>query len=437
MISPQGYKLGAAPTSENPFWGEGEDSDVNKIFATATVDEGTGVPSVTTTKQISGNDITFGFKFHNLKGGRGDKGSQGDKGDDGFSPSANVEQLADDEAVIYVTDKSGTTVATIKAPKGTDGFSPEITMTPIPEGYHMKITDATGTQEITIADGKDGTTPVVSATATISDTTGIPNVVVTNIGTETAPIFQFAFSNIKGETGQGTKGDDGFSPSASVQQTDTGATITITDKSGTTTANVENGTNGTPGPTGPAPSITATATVDDATGTPSVEVTKSGTDEAPVFNFDFSNIKGADGQSITGPGVAAGGTAGQVLTKKSGTDYDTEWQDPAGGSVSVGDSIKGYCEYESFDTFTANQRRIVTLHTGRSYSILTGKKIVHAALVWSYSLGTTQFPIQLNVLDWFEENGKLAFTVEAYNTASSNKSISPNTVRYFIQLIDE
>ena len=28
-----------------------------------------------------------------------------------------------------------------------------------------------------------------------------------------------------------------------------------------------------------------------------------------------------------GPGVAKGGTAGQVLRKKSGTDYDTEWVD--------------------------------------------------------------------------------------------------------------
>lgn len=32
-----------------------------------------------------------------------------------------------------------------------------------------------------------------------------------------------------------------------------------------------------------------------------------------------------------GPGVPTGGTAGQVLTKDSGTDYDTSWQDSAGG----------------------------------------------------------------------------------------------------------
>ena len=32
-----------------------------------------------------------------------------------------------------------------------------------------------------------------------------------------------------------------------------------------------------------------------------------------------------------GPGVPAGGTAGQVLTKDTGTDYDTSWTDPASG----------------------------------------------------------------------------------------------------------
>ena len=43
---------------------------------------------------------------------------------------------------------------------------------------------------------------------------------------------------------QGEKGNDGISPIASVEQTDTGCTITITDASGTTTANLINGTDG-------------------------------------------------------------------------------------------------------------------------------------------------------------------------------------------------
>ena len=46
------------------------------------------------------------------------------------------------------------------------------------------------------------------------------------------------------------EGTDGYSPSASVEQTDTGATITITDKSGTTTATVKNGKKGEKGDKG-------------------------------------------------------------------------------------------------------------------------------------------------------------------------------------------
>ena len=74
MISPQGYKLGEDPKSKNPFWNEGEDSSVNRIYATATVDDGTGVPSVSTSKTVSGSDITFGFDFHNIKGNPGAPG---------------------------------------------------------------------------------------------------------------------------------------------------------------------------------------------------------------------------------------------------------------------------------------------------------------------------------------------------------------------------
>lgn len=40
---------------------------------------------------------------------------------------------------------------------------------------------------------------------------------------------------------QGTPGETGYSPTASVKETDSGAEITITDKSGTTTATVSNG----------------------------------------------------------------------------------------------------------------------------------------------------------------------------------------------------
>jgi hypothetical protein len=64
------------------------------------------------------------------------------------------------------------------------------------------------------------------------------------------------------------------------------------------------------------------------------------------LNFDFKIPHGKTGpQGPAGPGVAAGGTTGQVLAKKSNTNYDTEWIDNSGGgstvSVNVGKTTTG------------------------------------------------------------------------------------------------
>lgn len=53
-----------------------------------------------------------------------------------------------------------------------------------------------------------------------------------------------------GAGGSGAPGKDGFSPIANVTQTDTGAVISITDKSGTTTATIVNGKDGVDGKDG-------------------------------------------------------------------------------------------------------------------------------------------------------------------------------------------
>ena len=55
------------------------------------------------------------------------------------------------------------------------------------------------------------------------------------------------------------------------------------------------GPKGDTGPQGETPVISANATVDNSTGTPSVEVQKSGTDVAPIFTFNFSSLKGEKG----------------------------------------------------------------------------------------------------------------------------------------------
>lgn len=173
---------------------------------------------------------------------------------------------------------------------GNLSWTQSTTTTP-PETRNIKGADgAPGTPGETGPAGADGYSPTATvtptatgATITITDKNGTTTANVTNgkDGTDGAP----------GETGpQGPAGTDGVSPTAKVTQTATGATISITDKDGTTTADITNGTNGapgTPGETGP--------------------------------------------QGPTGVGVPTGGTSGQVLAKKSDADYDTEWVNQSGG----------------------------------------------------------------------------------------------------------
>lgn len=114
---------------------------------------------------------------------------------------------------------------------------------------------------------------------------------------------------------------------------------------------------------GETPVILADATVDNETGTPTVTVTRTGSDEQPTFHFAFQNLKGAkgdtgdEGQPGDTPNVTAdasiSGTTGtpSVTVTKTGTPSDPVLhfefmnlkgdtgqqgpEGPAGGSVAI------------------------------------------------------------------------------------------------------
>ena len=148
-----------------------------------------------------------------LKGGKGDTGATGPQGAPGKDGSPG---------------KDGADGA-----PGQDGFSPSASVAETGTGAKITITDKTGTTTAEIKNGKDGA-PGEKGDTGATGPQGAP-------GKDGSP----------GKDGaDGAPGQDGFSPSASVAETGTGAKITITDKTGTTTAEIKNGKDGAPGEKG-------------------------------------------------------------------------------------------------------------------------------------------------------------------------------------------
>jgi hypothetical protein len=106
------------------------------------------------------------------------------------------------------------------------------------------------------------------------------------------------------------------------------------------------GPQGPTGPTGPGATIQVNSTTTGAPGT-NASVTNVGSLQAAMFNFVIprgdvgaTGATGATGPQ--GPGVAAGGTAGQVLIKASSVDYATAWLTLTGtGTVTSVDASGG------------------------------------------------------------------------------------------------
>lgn len=263
-----------------------------------------------------------------------------------------------------VVGAEGTTVTVTL----TDGSTQQFIVQRGPRGYQGDQGETgpagpQGPQGIQGEQGEQGNTPIIAAAATVDDTSGLPSVQVVKTGTTLHPTFRFDFSGLKGYKGDkgdagergprgyqgdpGADGADGVTPDITAYATvDANSGIPSVDvvKTGTDEApdfefqfhnlkgaDGEDGTDGTDGTDGVTPVISATATVDGNTGTPSVQVVKTGTDAAPNFAFNFRNLKGQDGQ-----GGGGGETYPRVYgiqDNASGEDYKLGLVDTFNSSI--------------------------------------------------------------------------------------------------------
>ena len=133
---------------------------------------------------------------------------------------------------------------------------------------------------------------IVSCEAETVDN-GILLTLIKKDGSELTAVLPYSVNENGGSSG--VDGADGFSPIASVEQTETGAIITITDKTQTTSAEVYHGNDGVDGEDGFSPSAKIEQTSDGAI---IIIVDKDGTTTAAIKNGQDGD-SGQDGVSVT------------------------------------------------------------------------------------------------------------------------------------------
>lgn len=368
-LSPQGYLIGMLPIPDNPFWGDlpegghglppggatgqvltkkssadydadwedaqgGGGTGTNYQFSVDATN--TGDPGTDAAVSVRQEGAEVGFTFTIPRGAQGpagadgapgERGPQGPAGQDGAEGPQGPKGDPGPQGPAGPEGPQGP-----EGPAGADG-APGAKGDPGPQGPPGEdgAPGAKGEQGPPGPAGQDGAEgpqgpagPGVAAGGTTgqilrkkSDADYDTEWVTQQGGGGDTPTF---------EVGSTTTGEPGSDADVQIEQTGDLVRFDFTIPRGATGAQGPagaDGAKGDPGPQGPP----------GEDGAPGAQGPKG--DTGPQGEQGPPGPAGQDGaqgpQGPAGPGVAAGGTTGQVLVKSSDADYDTEWADPQGG----------------------------------------------------------------------------------------------------------
>lgn len=332
-------------------------------------------PTVTVSEIEGGHRVTFivGSEQTSFDIPNGAPGGAGTDGEPGEAATIEIGEVTTgdpgSEAEVENVGTEQDAIFNFTLPRGESGepgVSPNIEIETIANGHIITITDEEHPdgQVFTVLNGADGT----GTTRVGTTTTGEPGTQasVSNSGTPYNAILDFTIP--QGPVGpQGPKGQDGAATisihntytvssdmPASVDNVGTPevASLDFYIPQGPKGDTGETGPQGPKGDTGMGTVAIGTTTTGDA-GT-QASVSNSGTSQDAVLNFTIP--KGDPGQ-----GVPAGGTAGQVLTKLSGADYDAVWATGGSGGGSVLIETDNTISTQPLDPFQVQSSPVIFL----------------------------------------------------------------------------
>lgn len=146
------------------------------------------------------------------------------------------------------------------------------------------------------------------------------------------------------------------------------------------------------------------------------------------------------GSSSGGQGVPSGGTTGQILTKKSNTDYDTEWRDGEYLGAITGNAKSGNTDYTISATWTKYKVPITSVNRNLSefeledgelvYKGTVAKKVLLSANALFRETGANSKTFGI----WFTKiNGSVKY-YESYSISSNTAFVTTSLAPFLLEI---